>query len=246
MIHLKDKVVVITGGSGLIGRAYVNAAREAGATVINADIASRNDLDAGEYSLDITSEDSVRACVQAVREKFGRIDGWVNNAYPRTKDWGARQEDVPMESWRQNVEWHLNGYYLCCKEVLAVMKEQRDGSLINIGSTYGVVAPDFTVYEGTPLTSPVGYAAIKGGILQLSRYLASYYGEYNVRVNSLCPGGIADNQHPTFRANYEKKVPLRRMGTPEDIAGGIVYLLSDAARYVTGHTLMVDGGWTAI
>jgi NAD(P)-dependent dehydrogenase (short-subunit alcohol dehydrogenase family) len=246
MIHLRDKIIVVTGGNGLIGGAYVRAVREAGGTCINADISAKNDLDAGEWSLDITSEESVKACIQAVVAKFGRLDGWVNNAYPRTKDWGARQEDVPMESWRLNVDWHLNGYYLCCKEALAVMKEQKFGSLINIGSTYGVVAPDFTIYEGTPLTSPVGYAAIKGGILQLSRYLASYYGEYNVRVNSLCPGGIFDNQNPIFVENYEKKVPLRRMGKPDEMAGGVVFLLSDAATYVTGHNLMVDGGWTAI
>jgi NAD(P)-dependent dehydrogenase (short-subunit alcohol dehydrogenase family) len=141
---------------------------------------------------------------------------------------------------------HLNGYFLCCQNVLAQMKKQNSGSFINMASIYGVVGPDFTVYEGTPIGNPAGYAAIKGGIINLTRYLASYYGKYNVRVNCISPGGIFDNQHEIFLANYNKKVPMKRMGTPEDIAPSASFLMSDESSYITGHNLIIDGGWTAI
>jgi NAD(P)-dependent dehydrogenase (short-subunit alcohol dehydrogenase family) len=170
----------------------------------------------------------------------------VNNAYPRTNDWGNKMEDFPFDSWRKNVDLHLNGYYLCCKIALEQMKQQGSGSLINMSSIYGIVGPDFTVYEGTEMTNAVAYSAIKGGLVNLSRYLASYFGSYQVRVNCISPGGIYDRQNETFLKNYNKKVPLKRMGNPEDIAAAVHFLLSDDSAYVTGHNLIVDGGWTCI
>jgi NAD(P)-dependent dehydrogenase (short-subunit alcohol dehydrogenase family) len=140
----------------------------------------------------------------------------------------------------------LNSVFLLCQQVLEKMKLQRSGSFINVASIYGMVGPDFSVYEGTALTMPAAYAAIKGGVINFTKYLASYYGPYNVRVNVVSPGGIFDNQPSTFVKNYENKVPLKRMGTPEDIAGSISFLLSDKAAYITGHNLVVDGGWTTI
>jgi NAD(P)-dependent dehydrogenase (short-subunit alcohol dehydrogenase family) len=126
------------------------------------------------------------------------------------------------------------------------MKRQGFGSLINMSSIYGLTGPDFTIYEGTQMTTPVAYSAIKGGINNMSRYLASYYGPYQVRVNTVSPGGIFDNQPQQFVENYNKKVPMRRMGSPKDIVAAVHYLLTDEASYVTGHNLVVDGGWTAI
>ncbi len=127
-----------------------------------------------------------------------------------------------------------------------VMKEQCRGSIINMGSTYGVVGNDFTVYEGTDITGPMAYAAVKGGIVNLTRYLASYFGKYNVRVNTMCPGGIFDHQNSVFVRNYENSTPLKRMGRPDEIASAVLFLASEAASYITGATVMVDGGWTAI
>ena len=126
------------------------------------------------------------------------------------------------------------------------MVKQKTGSVVNIASTYGIVAPDFTIYDGTEMTSPAAYAAIKGGIINMTKYFASYLGKHNVRFNCVSPGGIFDNQNPIFVANYEKKVPLKRMGKPVDIAPSISFLLSDDAGYITGHNLVVDGGWTII
>jgi NAD(P)-dependent dehydrogenase (short-subunit alcohol dehydrogenase family) len=247
MINLNGKIIVITGGSGLLGRNFVSVCRNVGATCINADINCNDNLNDFQIHIDIADESSVACAVKKVVERFGRIDGWVNNAYPRTDDWACRPENLPADSWRKNIDLHLNGYYLCCAHAIKVMSRQfAGGSILNIASIYGVVAPDFTVYSGTALTSPIAYAAIKGGIIQLSKYLASYYGPKSIRVNCLSPGGIFDGQNETFVENYNKRVPVRRMGTPEDLAGGLVYLLSDSSRYVTGQNLVIDGGWTAI
>ena len=247
MINLSGKIIVITGGSGLLGKSFVAACRGAGAVCINADISSSDNINALEINIDISNESSVEGAVRKIVQQFGRIDGWVNNAYPRTCDWACRPEDLSAESWKKNIDMHLNGYYLCCAHAIKAMSRQEDGGVIlNIASIYGIVAPDFTVYSGTEMTSPIAYAAIKGGIIQLSRYLAAYYGPQLIRVNCLSPGGIGDGQNNIFVENYNKKVPMRRMGTPDDLTGGLVYLLSDSSRYVTGQNLVIDGGWTAI
>lgn len=245
MFNIKNKVVVVTGGKGLLGKEIVNTLKKYGAIVITADIAFETQhID--DLILDITDEVSIKSGIKQIVEKYNRIDGWVNNAYPRTQDWGAKFEDISIDSWRSNVDMHLNGYFLCCQHVLEQMKIQQSGSIINMSSIYGLVGPDFNVYENTQMTMPAAYAAIKGGINNLTRYLASYYGKYQVRVNTVSPGGIYDNQPEAFVANYNNKVPMKRMGQPRDIVSAIYFLLSDESSYITGHNLVVDGGWTAI
>lgn len=245
MFSLENKVIVVTGGNGLLGGAMLKRLREAGAIGICADISVEIN-DSLNIRLDITDEQSVRSVTEELITQYGRIDGWVNNAYPRTKDWGLIFEEIPVASWRQNVDMHLNGYFICCQVVLEIMKKQKSGSLINMSSIYGLVGPDFTIYEGTKLTNAAGYAAIKGGLVNLTRYLAAYYGAAQVRVNCVSPGGIFDNQPEVFVENYEHKVPLKKMGTPNDIVGAIHFLLADDSSYITGHNLLVDGGWSAI
>jgi len=246
MFSLKDKIIVVTGGNGYLGKAFINAIKEVGGRPINADVGCVNDVNDDEYFLDITSEESINQLINTLHDKYGQIDGWVNNAYPRTKDWGLKFEDIPVKSWKSNVDMHLNGYFLCCQKVLEYMKNQKKGSFINISSIYGLVGPDFSVYEDTSMTMPAAYAAIKGGLVNFSRYLASYYGKYSLRVNCISPGGIWDHQPESFVELYNKKVPLQRMGTPSDIAPSVVFLLSDESSYISGHNLLVDGGWTAI
>jgi NAD(P)-dependent dehydrogenase (short-subunit alcohol dehydrogenase family) len=244
---LKGKTIIITGGKGLLGRSFVEYVTQEGGIAIAFDKVKKTDLEQGEVDCDITSDDAIKAAIELVLAKYHKIDGWVNNAYPRTADWGKQTFDKEsMDSFGQNVDWHLVGYAKCCQAALNVMKEQGYGSLINIASIYGIVGPDFTVYENTPLGNPAAYAAIKGGLINFTKYLSSFYGPYNVRVNCISPGGIFDHQHPEFVKNFEHKVPLKRMGKPEDISPAVCFLLSDGAAYVTGHNLVVDGGWTAI
>lgn len=243
---LKNKVIIVTGGSGLIGQCIINDLKKKGAIAINAEISVDTDLSQGNVHCDITSEESVNDLINIVIERYLKIDGLVNNAYPRTKDWGTKFEEIPLLSWKKNVDMQLNSVFLLCQKALSQMVKQQYGSIVNIGSIYGVVGNDFTIYEGYGGTSPAAYCAIKGGIINFSRYLASYFGKYGIRVNCVSPGGIKDNQHPSFIERYEYKSPLKRMGKPEEIAPAISFLLSDESSFITGHNLMVDGGWTAI
>ena len=244
---LKQKVIIVTGSNGLIGKDLVKYLIKKGSRVIGLDL-EKGDLDFEFYKCDITDYDQLDHVVMTIENKHGRIDGLVNLAYPRTKDWGLRFEDIPLSSWQKNVDMHMNSVFYLCQKVLKVMKDQGSGSIVNIGSIYGVVGNDFTLYEDYGGTSAAAYSAIKGGLINFTRYLASYYGHYNIRVNCVSPGGILDKdkQHPSFLEKYNKKSPLKRMGKPEEMAGPIAFLLSEEASYITGHNLMVDGGWTAI
>lgn len=253
---LEDKTAVVTGGAGLIGRELVGALAEAGAKVIIAEIDHKRGLELENnlsddglnvifIELDITEETSIKELIDTAEKEFGGIDIWVNCAYPRTDDWGNKFEDVRYESLKENVDMHMNGYFLCCQKIADYMKKNEGGVIINFGSTYGVVGPRFDIYEGTDMTSPAAYSAIKGGIINLTRYLATYYAKYGIRVNAICPGGVFDGQDERFVKRYSKNTPLGRMAEPEEIAGPVLFLCSDAASYITGEVLMVDGGWTA-
>ncbi|WP_436485294.1 SDR family oxidoreductase [Chitinophaga sp. ARDCPP14] len=246
MSKLKDKVIAVTGGNGQLGSNFVTYLRGHGAKVIAIDkvITTEDDFN---LCADVTDEHSIKQALQIILDRFGAIDGWVNNAYPRTDDWGRLPfNEESMESFEKNVNWHLVGYVKCCQIVLNQMMKQKKGSLVNVASIYGITGPDFTIYEGTPIINPSAYAAIKGGVINFTRYLAAFYGPHNVRVNCISPGGIFNHQPEKFIEQYEHKVPLRRLGTPADISPSVGFLLSDDAVYITGHNLVVDGGWTVI
>jgi NAD(P)-dependent dehydrogenase (short-subunit alcohol dehydrogenase family) len=242
---LKDKIIIVTGGSGLLGKEIIKDLETKGATAINADINVATDFEKNTLLVDITSEESIVKAIQLVTNFYGKIDGLVNNAYPRTKDWGTKFEDITYESWRKNVDMQMNTTFLFIQKIMPELLKTK-GSIVNMTSIYGVVGNDLTIYENTSINTAAPYSAIKGGVINFTRYLASYYGRQGVRVNCVSPGGIFDNQHETFVANYEKKVPMGRMGNPDDIAPSVSFLLSDEAKYITGQNLIVDGGWTAI
>lgn len=245
MNSLKDKIIIVTGGSGLLGKEIINNLLAKGAIAINADINVETNLEKATLNVDITSEKSVIEAVKTVADFYGKIDGLVNNAYPRTKDWGSKFEDITYDSWRANVDMQMNTTFLFIQKIMPVLLKTK-GAIVNMASIYGVVGNDLTIYENTSIGTAAQYSAIKGGVINLTRYLASYYGKQGVRVNCVSPGGIFDNQNPIFVANYEKKVPMGRMGNPDDIAPSVSFLLSDEAKYITGQNLIVDGGWTAI
>lgn len=247
-MKLSKKVIVVTGGNGLIGQAILTHLVQNDAIVVNIDILPRSLIEvASYYCCDITNELEVERLIPQIINDYGKIDGLVNNAYPRTADWGNAFENVSLESWRKNVDMQLNSCFQISKLVLNHMKQNQSGSIVNVASIYGVVGNDFTIYEGTDgMSSPVAYSAIKGGLINLTRYLAAYFGPFNVRINSVSPGGVFNNQHPNFVKQFESKVPLKRMAKPVEIAPAIGFLLSDESTYITGHNLMVDGGWTIV
>lgn len=247
----KEKVAVIIGGSGLIGREVAIGLHDFDAKVIIADVNEEDAISfiphrAIEFKyLNIASEESIRETMAKIKKDSKRIDILVNCAYPRTEDWGLKLEEVKFDSWKKNVNDHLGGYFLCTRFVAEIMKEQGSGTIINLASIYGISAPDFSIYEGTEMTMPVAYSSIKAGIIAMTKFISTYYGKYNVRANSISPGGVFNNQPKSFIKRYSSKTPLNRMATPDEVVGAVLFLSSNASSYVTGHNLVVDGGWTA-
>lgn len=255
---LKGKTAFVVGGAGLIGSEISKALSEGGAHAVILDThrergrrlqaaIRKEGFEACYEYFDVTKHQRTEGLLTRLMKRHGPMDVWVNASYPRTKDWSRGIEDLQVESLRKNVDMHLNSYLWTSRIVALRMKEfRRKGSIIHFGSIYGLQGNDFTVYEGTRMKSPMAYAAIKAGILNGTRYLASYFGKYGIRVNSVCPGGVFDHQPARFVRNYEKKVPLKRMASPEEIAAVVLFLASDAASYITGATISVDGGWTVV
>jgi NAD(P)-dependent dehydrogenase (short-subunit alcohol dehydrogenase family) len=255
---LNNKVVVITGGAGLIGKGFVKAVAQSGAVTIIADLDEvagnkvKDELskelatDKIEFlKVDITSKQSVQNMIDAIVNKHQVIDALVNNAYPRNKNYGRKFEDVTYEDFCENVNLHLGGYFLMSQEISRVMVKQKSGVIVNISSIYGFMAPRFELYENANFTSPVEYSAIKGALLSLTKYLASYLGKHDIRVNAISPGGVHNNQSESFVTQYASKTLIgNRMAEIEDLTGALVFLLSDASMYITGQNIVVDGGWS--
>ena len=243
---LKGKNIIITGSEGLIGRALVDDINREGGVAICLDISLKTDPEIHHYKVDLTNQGQTKSIVKKLIKSYRRIDGLVNNAYPRTKDWGTKMEEVDLYSFRQNVDWQLNGVFHLIQLVSNHMIDFKDGSIVNIASIYGIIGNDFTLYDNTNLNPPVAYSAIKGGLINMNRYLASYFGKNNLRFNCVSPGGIQDQQPTEFIKKYNAKVPMKRMGTPKDIAPTVSFLLSKKANYITGQNIAIDGGWMAI
>jgi NAD(P)-dependent dehydrogenase (short-subunit alcohol dehydrogenase family) len=253
LFDLSGRVAVVTGGGGLYGRPISTALAEAGAHVVIAsrDAARREQiaadlresgLKASAAHLDLADEGSIDGLAQELGRTFGRVDILVNGAVHRQGLDTMRTQSV---DWQATSRVNSLGLFLITKTCLELMLPQASGSIINIASIYGVVGPDFSIYGTTGMTSPAFYAYDKGGMIALTRYLACEYGPRGIRVNSISPGGLLEEQPEEFVRNYKSRTPLGRMAEVDDIKGAVVYLASDASAYVTGTNLMVDGGWTA-
>jgi len=263
---LERRVALVTGALGLLGKEHCRALSRSGVRVVAGDLdgratrafASALEAETGVpalgAALDVTDTLSITAVEAATRAGFGPIDILVNNAgiNDRVEDptsGGFPFEGYPLEAWDRVMRVNVTGTFLCCQIVGTGMVRSGRGSIINIASTYGLVAPRPTLYQGSDgqprfFKSPA-YPTSKGAVLAFTRYLAAQWGPTGVRVNALVPGGVENGQRPSFRSRYSEHTPLGRMARPDDYHGALLFLASDASSYMTGAHLVVDGGWTA-
>ena len=252
---LSGKTAVVTGGLGLIGQSICAALVNSGAkTVVVDQSADRWSAfqSENEGASDMTFHAGDLADVEKLPDLVAEIDGscggawaWINGHYPRTDDWGVADEAVTPGSWTKNIEYNLTSYCVISSAIARRMAQRGGGSIINISSIYGVVGPDFSIYDGLDMTTPAPYPSIKAGIIGHTRYLATLWGAHGVRANAVCPGGVANKQPQAFVEAYSARTPLGRLAQPEEVAGPVVFLASPAASYVTGSAIMIDGGWSA-
>ena len=265
LFSLANKVVVVTGGAGLLGQVFCQGLVDVGAhvAIVDLDLASAetaakkiNKSDAQKvvaFESDITSPESVTQMVANVVKQLGRIDVLVNNAASKGSSLDAffeSFEDYSLKTWREVMSVNIDGLFLVAQAVGKQMKKQGGGSIIQTSSIYGVVAPDQRIYEGSEyngraINTPAVYSASKAAVNGLTSYLSTYWASSKIRVNSLTPGGIASGQNSEFNKKYSNRVPLGRMGEASELVGALIYLASDASSYVTGQNLIVDGGLSA-
>jgi NAD(P)-dependent dehydrogenase (short-subunit alcohol dehydrogenase family) len=243
--NLEGKVILVTGAAGFLGQRFVESLKQAGASVVGADIVSGSDV-----VLDVTDKASIEKAFADIVEKHGRIDVVVNNAAidpkfdkdaePNTKHF----ENYPLELLKKSLEVNLLGYTLVAQEAVKHMRQAGGGQIINISSIYGLVGPDQDIYpDGSQ--KPVDYAITKGGVVMLTKWLATTYGADGIRANTLTFGGVEKGHSEEFKENYGARTPLGRMADADEVGGPLVFLASDAASYMTGADVVVDGGWTA-
>lgn len=265
-LRLDGNLAFVVGGLGLIGREVASAFSIAGAKTIVLDINDKDGklfkkkiceqgYDMSFVSFDCTNMKEIDNKIFSITHKYGYPEIFINCSYPHTEDWAKSSfNDITLESFQNNVDMHMISYAWLARLTAEGMKEAGNGgSIIQLGSIYGIVGQDLSIYEGLDMKENMSYAAIKGGIINFTRQMASYYGQYNIRVNTICPGGLqghlagkSDMQDQKFVTKYNKKVPLKRMGRADEVASAALFLASDASSYITGSTIMVDGGWTAI
>jgi NAD(P)-dependent dehydrogenase (short-subunit alcohol dehydrogenase family) len=257
-----DRVIVITGGSGQLGRRFTSALRERGARVAILDLEPpRQDTPLGKdpgvlyLKADVTRRDSLEVALKNITDAWDVPYALINNAALDSPPGSPASENgpfeaFPLESWAKAIDVNLTGPFLTCQVFGGAMAKAGRGSIVNVASIYGLVSPDQRIYEyrrsdGDTFFKPVAYSASKSGLLNLTRYLATYWAPRGVRVNTLTLGGVYNKQDPRFLEGYCARVPLGRMADEREYEGPVLFLCSDASSYMTGANLVVDGGWTA-
>jgi NAD(P)-dependent dehydrogenase (short-subunit alcohol dehydrogenase family) len=256
LMNLKGRRALITGAAGGIGRVIAQTLAEMGSDLILVDRPGSNyeelipllkkwDIDVQILDCDLEIQSERELLIKSVTQKYG-VDVLINNAAfvgsSGLKGWGTTFEHQSVETWRRALEVNLTAVFDLCKGFTETLSKNGHGSIINIGSIYGSYGPDYSLYEGTAMGNPAAYAASKGGLIQLSRWLATTIAP-RVRVNTISPGGVFRGQPEVFVKRYEARTPLARMAREDDFKGAIAFLASDLSGYVTGQNLAVDGGW---
>ncbi len=259
LTDLTGRVALVTGAAGHLGRVLIEGLAELGASIGALDLDARacetiaegveRDYGVGALPLpvDLTDEAQLRGVSAAVINRFGRLDILVNCAAmvntANLDGWTAPFVEQGVEAWRMAVETNLTAPFVLTQACVGALRQSGHGTIINIGSLYGIVGPDMRLYDDTEMGNAAAYAASKGGLLQFTRWLATVLAP-EIRVNAISPGGIWRDQPEAFRRRYVARTPLGRMGTEEDMMGALVYLASDLSAYVTGQNIVVDGGFT--
>ncbi len=259
IFDLTDKTVILTGDAGYLVGNYADGLSQSGANVVLADInyqgckklehkiREKYDVDPLSVKLDLTQSKSINNLVSKITKKYSDIDVLINNAaYQGTpKIRTAGFENLTLETWNQAISVNLTGIFLLSQQIGKIMKNQKFGNIINISSIYGIVGADQRIYGKSGQNSAVFYAATKGAVLNLTRYLASFWNRTGIRVNTFSPGGVENKQDKNFVKNYSKKTMIGRMARNDEYVGALIFLASDASSYMTGSNLIIDGGWTA-
>ena len=266
MFDLTGRAIIVAGGAGQIGFSFCEILAEAGADIIVADIdkemalekiantrkeSVRNKLNF--YLVDVSNEEQVEQLYGDVGNNYDNIYGLINSFHYKghtrkldtNSSFFSELEHYPLESWDKVHDINLKGTFLLSKLAVPHFKKNGCGVIVNISSTYGNVSPNKSIYGNSGINSPVAYASSKAAIINLTRYLATHLAEFNIRANVLSPGGVYNNQTEEFVNRYSELTPLKRMASPEDYQGAVLFLMSDASNYMTGANLVVDGGWTA-
>jgi len=262
---LDGKTAIVTGAGGILGSQICRGLSDCGANVVAVDIepeASRlvaaelNKLSASSaisIECDVSDAASVGHMTNRAVDAFGGIDILVNNAASKSDDsnsFFASFEDYSLEQWRKVMSVNIDGMFLVAQSVgIQMVKQGRGGSIIQTSSIYGISAPDQRIYEGSSylgrqINTPAVYTTSKAAVIGLTNHLATYWADKGIRVNTITPGGMESGQNEEFMRNYSKRVPMNRMGKPDEIVGAVIYLASDASSYVTGQNIIIDGGLT--
>ena len=259
LFDLSGQVVILVGASGLLGKRYSELLSKAGANIVLADLnfseckklesdlRKKFDVNPLAIKVDITKKQSIKDMVKKTMKQYSKIDVLINNAiFPEgPKERSVTFEDFSLFVWNKVLAVNITGVFLCCQEVGKIMVKQKKGNIINISSIYGLTGADQRIYGKSKLNSSPAYTVTKSGILNLTKYLASYWHDKGIRVNTLSLGGVKNNQDPLFIKNYSYKTMLGRMADKDEYSNSILFLASDASSYMTGSNLIIDGGWTA-